>query len=189
MHANLLLLLVGGIFQTIADASLNFLLLGDWGKGGSTGSYGSLEVGSQKGTLANQKTYYQVPIARAMGKFANNSVNQPSFVLALGDNFYANGVSSSTDSMWSYLWKDVYLANYPGLNIPWYPIFGNHDYGGSTSAQIQRYIDHTDDDIWMFQSQFYVKKFKIPGGGSVAILCLDTTTLAPSINKCCNENG
>eukprot|EP01034_Spumella_vulgaris_P030871 gene30871-38153_t len=128
-------------------------------------------------------------VAQAMGQFANKTSPKPSFVLALGDNFYANGVSSSTDVLWSYLWKNVYLTNYPALYIPWYPVFGNHDYGGSTDAQIQRYLDHTDDDIWMFESSYYLKTFAIPGGGSVAILFIDTTTLAPSENKCCNENG
>ncbi len=128
-------------------------------------------------------------VAQAMGQYANKTSPNPSFVLALGDNFYSNGVSSSTDVLWSYLWKNVYLTNYPDLYIPWYPVFGNHDYGGSTDAQIQRFLDHSDDDIWMFESSYYLKTFAIPGGGSVAILFVDTTTLAPSENKCCNEKG
>ena len=35
----------------------------------------------------------------------------------------------------------------------------------------------------------YSKTFQIPSGGSVSIIFVDTTTLAPSVNKCCNENG
>jgi acid phosphatase len=48
-----------------------------------------------------------------------------SFVVTLGDNFYNNGVSSSSDAFWSYLWKDVYITPYTDLAIPWYPVFGN----------------------------------------------------------------
>jgi hypothetical protein len=129
-----------------------------------------------------------------MAAFAASTQPAPSFVVALGDNFYSNGVSSATDILWDYLWKDVYINNYPQLNIPWYPVFGNHDYGGGASAvqaQIERYQAHEDDDIWMFPSTNYTRRFAIPGndGGSVVIVFIDTTTLAPSVNKCCNQNG
>jgi tartrate-resistant acid phosphatase type 5 len=146
-------------------------------------------VPGQTTPLAKDKTYHQLAVAQAMGQYAVTSTLKPSFVIALGDNFYANGVSSSTDVLWSYLWKNVYLQEYNDLYIPWYPVFGNHDYGGSTDAQIQRFLDHSDDDIWMFESSYYLKTFEIPGGGSVAILFIDTTTLAPSENKCCNSKG
>ncbi len=193
--------------ETQGSGSLSFFLLGDWGKGGSTGRYGSsLSLASESDKLQPhaKSRIYQMEVASAMRAYAmvNQSEQEvkPSFVVALGDNFYANGVSSSTDILWSNLWKDVYLADYPELNIPWYPVFGNHDYGGSTGAQIQRYLDHTDDDIWMFESPCYSKTFPIPPrlnderergaiNGTVVIIFIDTTTLAPSENKCCNEQG
>ncbi len=214
------------------EEKLVFLLLGDWGKGGSTGKYGSSiglfsdatdEQGTQDPNIAissnngpdlqpaangggggnngggsknggNSKTFYQVHIAKAMAAFAASTQPPPSFVLALGDNFYNNGVSSATDILWDYLWKDIYINNYPQLNIPWYPVFGNHDYGGGASgvrAQIERYQAHEDDDIWTFPSTNYTRRFDIPGedGGSVVVVFVDTTTLAPSLNKCCNQNG
>ncbi len=176
--------------KEISD-SLSFYLLGDWGKGGTTGSYGSRRLNTEERELAGQQTLYQVAIAKAMAKMAENESVAPSFVLALGDNFYGNGVKSSTDTLWTNIWKDVYLTNYPQLYVPWYPVFGNHDYGGSTAAQIQRAADHTDDDIWGFEAQYYMKQFDIPGteNGSVVILFVDTTTLAPSETKFTNANG
>ncbi len=48
------------------------------------------------------------------------------FVLLLGDNFYDNGVSSATDSQFKAKFEDVYKD----LNMPFYPVLGNHDYGG-----------------------------------------------------------
>eukprot|EP01031_Cornospumella_fuschlensis_P030453 gene30453-36802_t len=197
-------------------SALSFLLLGDWGKGGTTGAYGSsLNDDEFQNSMApqgvassnnnnnnnnnknnnnkNNKVFYQVQVAKAMGQYAASASPAPSFVLALGDNFYNNGVSSSTDKLWDYLWKDVYLG-YESLRIPWHPVFGNHDYGGGASAvqaQLQRSAEHTDDDIWQFPAANYSKRFAIPGGlnATVQIVFVDTTTLAPSVNKCCNENG
>ena len=62
-------------------------------------------------------------------------------------------------------------------------------------AQIDRYREHIDDDIWIMPSTNHSKIFTIvpetTGGpsGLLAIVFVDTTTLAPSENKCCNENG
>eukprot|EP01031_Cornospumella_fuschlensis_P037651 gene37651-45737_t len=97
------------------EAAVSFLLLGDWGKGGSTGSMGSsadddeLNINSTLSVLSgktadsstnshdrskadkNSKVSYQVQVAKAMGQYAASASPAPSFVLALGDNFYNNG--------------------------------------------------------------------------------------------------
>lgn len=75
--------------------------------------------------------------------------------------------------------------------MPWYPVFGNHDYGFGASgvqAQIDRYEMHTDDDLWTFPATNYSRIFRA-GRVTVQIVFIDTTTLAPSENKCCNSNG
>lgn len=78
---------------------------------------------------------------------------------------------------------------YPFTLIIVHGHIGNHDYGyGATGVQAQ--IDRTlIDDHWYMPSTNYSKTFNIPNGGTVAIIFVDTTTLAPSVNKCCNENG
>jgi hypothetical protein len=196
---------------------LHFLLLGDWGKGGNSGKYmssynkslhGNVSLddssdlsGAAMSSLANSTTtvqgggnqaLYQPQVAKAMGTYAAKADPAPSFIMALGDNFYTKGVSSATDSLWGYLWEDVYLG-YSGLNIPWYPVFGNHDYGSASAvqAQIDRYNLHKNNDIWQFPSTNYSKIFEIPGGegASVGIVFIDSTTLAPSMNECCNSKG
>lgn len=188
------------------DDVLTFLLLGDWGKGGTNGKSRKLLPDEEsvdtnlvrtgdygKDMLKKNEVLRQMQVATAMGYYSTDANPKPSFLIALGDNFYDDGVYSSTESRWEYLWKDVYLQ-YEALNIPWYPVFGNHDYGyGATGvqAQLTRTQEHTDDDIWIFPSTNYTRRFDIPGeaGGSVAVVFIDTTTLAPSINRCCNENG
>ncbi len=58
------------------------------------------------------------------------------FLIALGDNFYADGVTGTDDTLWDTAFHDVYTA--PSLNIPWYGILGNHDYHGNVQAQVAR---------------------------------------------------
>lgn len=129
---------------------------------------------------------YQVAVSKALGNWA--SANSPDFVIALGDNFYTDGVASTSDEMWSTHWKQVYLG-YSNLNIPWYPVLGNHDYGGG-SSYVQAQLDYAKiDSTWQMNGKNYSQYFSIPDGGTVAIIFIDTTTLAPSVNKCCNSKG
>lgn len=196
-----------------------------------------------------------------------------SAIIALGDNFYNNGVSSTNDYLWEDLWREIYLNPYPNLSqIPWYAVLGNHDYGGGDTyafAQVQRmYEQHKkiflsnsnlmedekdvkykrrlleenslsssnllmkeynsanditfEVDQWHLPAKNYSVKFEsrfdknkqstflnfeplksnnfesrsyykrttlFQNEVSVTIIFVDTTTLAPSLNKCCNENG
>lgn len=198
--------------SNVSSSTLRFLLLGDWGKGGVTGTYtsvlrenhmgsgeqlviGHLDAENNKGGgggggAGGSKTLYQLAVARAMARFVQTATISTNFVIALGDNFYDNGVPSADSILWKYLWKDVYLP-YRGLNIPWYPVFGNHDYVGGNSAvqaQLERTRVHADDDIWMMESTNFTKRFEFQEGEelvSVAIIFIDTTTLAPNqCNKC-----
>lgn len=124
-----------------------------------------------------------------MANYSSNADIKPSFVVALGDNFYDDGVSSSNDTLWLNLWKYVYLLDYPDLYIPWYPVLGNHDWNGNPQAQVQRYHEHTNDDIWMAESTNFTKTFPIPGSKNsyVMFVFLDTTTLAPSQTKATSQ--
>ena len=138
--------------------ALHFLLIGDWGKGGNSGGYAtsyisdsnksydddlneeSFEKSKSNSSIKNlietsrglkdNKQTYQAAIASAMGSYSDNF--KPSFVIALGDNFYANGVSSSTDAYWDYLWTNVYLDYYESLRVPWFPVFGKQQYDALT---------------------------------------------------------
>ncbi len=60
---------------------------------------------------------------------------EPKFVVAVGDNFYEDGVASVTDPHWQNSFEKVYTA--PSLQVPWWAVLGNHDYHGNCDAQIE----------------------------------------------------
>merc|ERR1719411_1536095 len=94
-------------------------------------------------------------IAEAMTHWAKD--NDAQFVINVGDNFYPGGVQNVSDPMWDYVFEDRY-ADEP-LQIPWFSVLGNHDYGGFqcffdlsqnlfTHAQAQ--IDYDDEKDWQW---------------------------------------
>ena len=194
---------------------LRLLAFGDWGKGGLDYDMTKLTTGS------SSKAYtYQAALARQMSSYYQNYNLRA--VIALGDNFYNDGVTSTSDSLWSNVWQKVYMQEDSSLlGKPWYAVLGNHDYGSrdiGVQAQIDKYNDVSvsyptndlpwsevyslaestngevvkvigEEKLWNMPSQNYSRTFDIPGGGSVQIVFIDTTTLAPSLNKCCNQQG
>ena len=96
-----------------ATSPLHFLVVGDWGRRGHA---------------------YQKHVARQMGLEAARTGSK--FVVSTGDNFYRLGVSSVHDSHWNESFDNIYIDH--SLQTPWYPVLGNHDYGGNIYAQIER---------------------------------------------------
>ncbi len=128
----------------------NFFVLGDWGRRGGD---------------------FQIPVANEMASVA--AERQPSFVLTTGDNFYNFGVSSAKDSHWRESYEDIYSP--VALGMPWYPILGNHDWGGDVKAQLDRtdnrwrmrglwyklgYADHQQPDLDIFMIDTVIWKVK-----------------------------
>jgi hypothetical protein len=108
-------------------------------------------------------------------------------VLALGDNFYDDGVQSTSDSMWSTHWSQIYHGSHSELAMKWYAVMGNHDWGygwTGVQAQISR-TTATDDDLWETPSTNYTRIIELAGEGqgSLVIVSVDTTTLAPDENE------
>ncbi len=145
-------LALGGVARAAGKAAgttakeLSFLVVGDWGDG-------------QSPTTA-------AAVANAMGVIgAQNAI---SFVISTGDNFYESGVESTSDKKWRTNFEEVYNA--PSLQVPWYAVLGNHDYGGSISAQ----IDYSKKSRrWTMPDRYFAvsKEF---GGASADFFFLDT---------------
>jgi hypothetical protein len=149
---------------------LIFLVLADWG---------NVPRGKRGDTLV---------IAGSMTRFADNfCYPKPSFVVTAGDNFYGNrsyaAVKSTSDSRFDIVWADPYLRGHPSLQIPWYPVLGNHDH---LSKRGHFQLERSDvDKYWRLKDYSYKKGFYIPSGGFVEIVFIDTTLLTNSLS--CTE--
>ena len=140
-----------------------------------------------------QELFWQGSVARAMLSTANKT--KPEFVLALGDNFYADGVQSVNDSLWYSHFRDVYFRTNELRGVPWHPVIGNHDLGYGNSgvqAQVDRTAANTSDDdgVWSMPGTNYTFKASIRGSpGFLQVVAVDTTWLAPSENEATDEQS
>jgi acid phosphatase len=132
-------LLIPRTFATVASTACTngvpFLIHGDWGTPGEN----------------------QTKIADQMNSWSLQ--NQAMFLVALGDNFYYDGVDNVTDPQWDTSYRSVYTQ--PGLQIPWYVILGNHDYHSNPAAQIDYFEKHLDDR-WILPDYLYSRRYPLP---------------------------
>ena len=108
------------------------------------------------------------------------SILKPSFFLMLGDNFYEDGVVSTSDPLWALYYRDLFTE--PATFVPWYLILGNHDYYGKHTqfAQIE-YSMKRIDTRWNMPDYFYTKVFPIGNSdATVEVVFIDTVILAPN---------
>ena len=103
----------------------DIIVFGDWGTG----------------------TTEQQEVANGMTMFC--SVNECSFVITLGDNFYPSGVESVRDQNWDSKFQEVYNG-YGRLNLVFYPSLGNHDHYGKWKPQIEY-----EGEFWNMPSRYY----------------------------------
>lgn len=93
------------------DASLGFLVVGDWGRNG---------------------TFNQSLVATQMGIIGEKL--DVDFVISTGDNFYDDGLTGVDDPAFQDSFTNIYTA--PSLQKQWYIVLGNHDYRGDVLAQM-----------------------------------------------------
>ena len=142
------ILLLAIIWQSAAVAQINFLVVSDNGR---------------------NRAYLQKPIASLIGQMAESEDFEA--VLALGDVHHYMGIESISDPLWMTNFELVY--SHPELQIPWYPILGNHEYRGNTQAV----IDYSEvSRRWEMEGRYYSKVFE-DDGVSVRIVFIDTVPL------------
>lgn len=137
------------------SGGFNFIVISDWGWNG----FG-----------------HQQLIADQMARTADSIGVR--FIASCGDNFQVNGVASTADPLWNTSFENVYKE--PSLMVDWYPVFGNHDYKGSTQAQ----IDYSKiSRRWRFTDHYYSFAKKINDSISARFIFLDTPPFISEYHK------
>ena len=120
--------------------------------------------------LGRNGYYEQKPIAELMGRMAEQDD-------ALGDTHHYMGVESVTDPLWITNFELIY--SHPELQVPWYPILGNHEYRGNTQAV----VDYSQvSRRWQMPARYYSKVFE-DDGVSLRVVFVDTTPLIDKYHK------
>ncbi len=132
------------------DERFTFLVIGDWGTGGSLQKKVALGMRRMKENLPKGQT--------------------PKFVLSTGDNIYPSGVSSAIDPQWVSKYEKIYA----GLDLPWWAVLGNHDHRGDVDAQVAYGMRNSQ---WNMPSRTWSKEFTVDSVTKVSFLALDTTPL------------
>lgn len=134
---------------------LRFIGLGDWG-----------ETTNTTGVLAVRDGLWK---AAATGDY--------DFVLAVGDNFYNNGVTNTSDLTWDLLWFYRYGIG-AELSLPWVALLGNHDWYGSGQAQIDYgHANEAGSKFWMMPSEDFNIFYHNAAREVLKIVVVDTMTL------------
>lgn len=126
--------------------------------GGSGGGSGAVDAGTVVRFIAigdtGKASADQQKVADAMT--AKCAASGCDFVYLLGDNIYPSGCDSTTDTQWQTKFETYYAA----LNIPFYAVLGNHDYGGdgtgSEFSKGQHQVDYTNVSTkWKMPAKYY----------------------------------
>jgi len=94
------------------------------------------------------------------------------FVVNTGDNFYYCGIKNTSDFQIDTDYLSIYTA--PSLQVPWYSILGNHEYGYSVEAQIQL-ADEDPSSRWVMPARYYTQRVELGSGQYMTMIMLDTS--------------
>jgi tartrate-resistant acid phosphatase type 5 len=143
------------VFGIAPRASLDFLVLGDWGRNG---------------------TNHQRDVAVQMGRAG--AKRETHCVVSVGDNFYENGVQSVDDPQWRSSFEDVYSA--ASLQVPWYVALGNHDYHGRPEAQVEY---SAKSARWRMPTRYFTVLGSEVGAPYVDLFVIDTSPMVHKYRK------
>lgn len=140
--------------QLVHDSDdLSFFVIGDWG-GLPNSPY---------------RTLIESQVSDSMTKIGQT--HDTKFQVALGDNFYFDGVKDVDDKRFKETFEDVFNSEHL-VNTPWFVVLGNHDHYGNASAQLS-YSEQSKR--WIFPNFNYTIGIgPRPGKVQVMILFIDT---------------
>lgn len=141
----------GNNYALGSSDSLDFLVMGDWG-------------GQSCPVFNDCTTQQERETAKGMQKVGDEK--GVSFAVALGDNFYTEGIRTDAhDKRFKYTFEEVFTNK-----IPFHVISGNHDHRGNVTAQIA-YSQLSKR--WSYPSLYYTFT-----EGPVQFVMIDTVVLS-----------
>ncbi|KAF1320431.1 Tartrate-resistant acid phosphatase type 5, partial [Globisporangium splendens] len=184
---------------------LHALAIGDWGvTSDPTGSCCSRYKGDTTSPAYNKHRYAQDNVAALLGVSAE--LLKPKAVL--GHGFYWQGLmEDDVQTRFQETFENKYKSE--ALNIPWFNVMGNHDYGGASFIcghkcnSTEEMLQHLDakftrqqqykspnDDRWQMKGHYYKETIEA-GGVSVDIYNVDTNyaTSHGASQICCQCYG
>lgn len=108
--------------------------------------------------------------------------SNPSFIINTGDNFYWCGIQNTSDFQVTTDWVDPYSDS--SLQVPWYGVLGNHEYGYNVDAQMELANIYPN---WVMDDRYYTRRVTVDesAGVYISFIFLDTS---PCISDYRNTN-
>lgn len=133
----------------IAAENVHVLSVGDWG----SAALGGYHLKNAQNTAAAMQVYLKE--------------HTPDLVLNTGDNFYYCGIQNGSDPQIN----EDFVALFGSINVPWYNILGNHDYGFNPDAQL--WLNQTIPG-WVMDGRYYHRRVVLRDGLVLNVIALDT---------------
>ncbi|XP_076825505.1 tartrate-resistant acid phosphatase type 5-like [Clavelina lepadiformis] len=142
------------LFHRSDKTEVNMIVMGDWGGIPIYPYYSPFELACAKEMMSKAK------------------LHNTDFVVALGDNFYYDGVTDEFDPRFQNTFEKVF-SDESFLDTPWFILAGNHDHRGNITAQIA-YSKRSHR--WNFPQLWYNIEVQRPDM-NITIVMIDTVTL------------
>jgi hypothetical protein len=143
-----ILALVLALTAAAAD-DVHILSVGDWG----SAALGGYHLKNAQNTAAAMQSYVKA--------------NTPRLVLNTGDNFYYCGIQNGSDPQIN----EDFVGLFGSIQLPWYSILGNHDYGFNPDAQL--WLNQTIP-TWVMDGRYYHRRADLNNGLVLNVIALDT---------------
>jgi len=143
-HANVYFLKKRFLLIPFFSVSSNSHVSGDWG-GQSAPPYTTGDEVKTAKSLKEQRDKFDVPLT-----------------LALGDNFYDNGVKNAQDKRFQETFENVFDASLDNFQV----LAGNHDYNGNVSAEVEY---SSMSKRWNFPSLYYTWTEDLDNGAHIQV--------------------
>jgi len=119
---------------------------------------------------------WAMEVARAMELSASRTATD--LVVLTGDNFYPDGVASVTDGQWQEKFERLYDGPHL-LELPFYPVAGNHDHAGHVEAQLAYARERRGSARWRMPGLLHCQDFgRAEGRILVRLVFLDSVLMA-----------